>query len=329
LWTLACFAAIAGLFALALRRDVSLNLQIALGALVGLGFGAALVVVFGDAAGDQPAVAWMRTAGRIFISALKMVIVPMILLSIVVSIASMRRTAELGRTGGTTLVLYAGTMALAVATGLIVVNLLEPGSNGTLRESSFFQSRVDPGTGAVSQALDEFLLKTVYQGLSNPFESLNSGRILPIVFFAVLFGVALARIGTRAEVLVDSLGAALDAVMQIVRWFMHLAPLGVMGLLAHLVATLPLRDLGETAAEIGIFFAAVWGAACAKAPVCCFMIRLSPRPGKPASISCATLTTASSSRRRTWNCAAAATRWASNRAAFPPTAWPTRWRTAT
>ena len=260
MWTLAGIGALAALIFLATRRDVSLNAQIVVGALGGLLFGSALVLAFGDAAAEQTATLVMRTAGRVFVAALKMIIAPMILLSIVVAIASMRRTADLGRMGGRTLALYLGTMALAVATGLIFVNVFDPGAGGTLRETEFFRSRVAADASGVAQSLDTFLLKTVFQVLANPFESLGAGRILPIVFFAILFGLALTRVGARAEPVVEMLQGALDAVMTIVRWFMRLAPLGVMGLLAHLMVSIPIRDLSETALEIGLFFAVVWGA---------------------------------------------------------------------
>jgi Na+/H+-dicarboxylate symporter len=218
-----------------LTTPLSLNTQI--------GIGAVLAVVFGLV--PESGVETIQVVGRVFISMLKMLIAPMILLSIAAGIAQMGGARELGRIGARTIALYLMTMALAVATGLVLVNLLQPGSDSTLRETAFFQGAVSFDAPAIARdlTLGEFLLKTVFQVLDNPFASLAEGRILPIVLFAILLGLALVYTGARGRVLIDVLLAGYAAIMRIIGWFLRLAPVGIFALLAHLIATVGFREL--------------------------------------------------------------------------------------
>ena len=218
-----------------LTTPLSLNVQI--------GIGAALAVAFGIVPGSG--VETVHVVGRVFIAMLKMLIAPMILLSITAGIAQMGAARELGRMGARTIALYLATMALAVATGLVLVNLFQPGVESTIRETAFFTGAVTAETPAIARelSLGEFLMQTVFQVLANPFESLAAGRILPIVGFAILLGLALLRVGTRRRVVIDLLLGGYSAIMTIIGWFLRLAPVGIFALLAHLVATVGFREL--------------------------------------------------------------------------------------
>ena len=121
------------------RSELSLNWQIALGSLLGVASGLWL----GEAA------AVMGTLGRIFISALKMLIVPMVLLSIAYGVSRMGDARELGRMGARTVVLYVVTMAFAVVTGLLLVNLVQPGAESDLLHTEFFQQAVGSSSSSV------------------------------------------------------------------------------------------------------------------------------------------------------------------------------------
>jgi len=253
--------------ALLSQGHVALAYTALLGALAVLCFGTALslngqIVVAlagGIALGlwDGSHVAEVRIVGKLFIAMLKMLIAPMILLSIVSGIAGMGRAGELGRLGARTVGLYLFTMALAVCTGLVFVNLFEPGSGGSLAESEFFASSISRDAASVDMGLGEFLGRTLFQVLTNPLHSITEGRILPIVAFAVLFGLALLQIGPPARPLVDALAAANQAVLRIVGWFIRLAPFGIFALIGHLVATIGLASLVE---HLGAFSLVVIGA---------------------------------------------------------------------
>ena len=219
------------------RSELSLNWQIALGSLLGVASGLWL----GEAA------AVMGTLGRIFISALKMLIVPMVLLSIVFGISRMGDARELGRMGARTVVLYLVTMALAVVTGLVLVNLIRPGAGSDLLHTEFFQQAVGASASTIEHVrpLGEFLLLTVYDVLANPFASSAEGKILPIVVFAIMLGIALLQLGSAAQPLVSALGSGYAAIMRIIGWVIRLAPMGIAALLGNLIATIGFRDLVE------------------------------------------------------------------------------------
>ncbi len=223
------------------RTGASLNWQIAIGALLGVGFGLWLA----------EAATVMGTLGAIFISALKMLIAPMVLLSIIHGIARMGDARELGRLGARTVTLYVLTMALAVLTGLVLVNLVQPGAESDLLHSEFFRQAVGESEGTVPQVrpLGEFLLVTIYDVLANPFASITAGKILPIVVFAIFFGVALLQIGSAAQPLVEVLGSGYVAVMRIIGWVIRVAPLGIAALLGNLIATIGFRELVDNLLE--------------------------------------------------------------------------------
>ncbi len=229
---------------------LSPNVQVAGASVIGIALGA-----WPDGEIEQ-----IQIVGRLFIALLKMLIAPMILLSIVHGIAGMSRARDFGRIGTRTLALYLGTMAIAVATGLVFVNIFEPGAGSALRETAFFQAAIAnaPAPPPPSDiALSESLARIVSSAISNPVEALAEGRILPIVAFAVMLGLALLQLGERARPLVDVLGAANAAVMQMIGWFVRLAPIGILALLGNLVAA---TGFAELALHLGTFMAVVFAA---------------------------------------------------------------------
>ncbi len=241
------FTATFAIFCLSAR--ISLNWQIAIGTGLGVALG---LIVFNRELLEVGTV--MKPVGRVFIFMLKMLIAPMILLSISHGIASMGSARELGRIGARTLGLYLLTMALAVITGLVLVNLVQPGADSGLLESEFFRGSVleRAEQSAAGPDLGEFLLTTVYQVLTNPFDSLANGRILPIVFVAILLGIALAQMGERGRAAVDTIDGFYGAVMHIIGWFIRLAPVGVFALVGHLISTVPLAQIVEHLAAFSL-----------------------------------------------------------------------------
>lgn len=239
-----CFAA--ALLAFCLSSRLSLNWQIVLGTALGIAFGRAV----GSGLLDAEAAGAMQSVGRLFIAMLKMLIAPMILLSIVHGIASMGDARQLGRLGSRALGLYLLTMVLAAITGLVLVNLVQPGAGSALAQSEFFRESLGavPSAAQGPPALGDFLMSTLSQLVSNPIAALAEGKILPIVLFAILLGIALLQIGPSAAPLIAVLGGASAAVMQIIGWFVRLAPVGIFALIGHLVATVSFRVIVDNLA---------------------------------------------------------------------------------
>jgi Na+/H+-dicarboxylate symporter len=230
-----CFAA--GLLAFCFSTRLSLHWQILIGTLFGVGFGLWL----GEAA--EP----MKNVGKLFIGLLKMLIAPLILLTIVHGVSSMGEARQIGRLGSRTVGLYLLTMVLAVGTGLVLVNLVQPGVGSELANSEFFRGAVGADTQAAEgpPPIGVFLLETANQLVENPVAALAAGHILPIVAFAILLGLALARMGESARAVTDFLAGASTAVLMIIGWFVRLAPVGIFALIGHLVATIGFRIVVE------------------------------------------------------------------------------------
>ncbi|MFQ5697376.1 MAG: dicarboxylate/amino acid:cation symporter [Myxococcota bacterium] len=231
-------ALVVGATLISLASRAPLYLQISIGVVLGAALGA---IPGSDIAG-------LRPVGQIFIAMLKMLIAPMILLSISAGVARIGDPRRLGSIGLRTFGLYVGTSTVAVATGLVLVNLVRPGTGGALRETALFQTTV-PAAGSVkaTAGLGTFLADSLLAVLHNPFASLAEGRILPIVVFAVLLGLALVRLGpARARPAVEAIEAGYLAVMEIISWFVRLAPVGIFALIGHLVATVGFATLFES-----------------------------------------------------------------------------------
>lgn len=230
-----CFAGALLVFCLSTR--MSLHWQILIGTVLGVAFGLWLP----DAAEA------MKNVGKLFIGLLKMLIAPLILLTIVHGVASMGEARQLGRLGSRTVSLYLLTMVLAVGTGLVLVNVVRPGQGSDLAKSEFFVA----AAGSAAQnaegppQLDQFLLETANQIVENPVAALAAGHILPVVLFAILLGAALARLGPRAAVVTEFLAGAASAVLMIIGWFVRLAPVGIFALIGHLIATVGFRVVVE------------------------------------------------------------------------------------
>ncbi len=227
---------------------VSLNAQIA--------FGAALGVLVGALEGSE--FERVASAGRVFLAGLKMLVAPMILCSVAYGIAGLTDAVQLGKLGARTVSIYMLTMVLAAATGLLVVNAIEPGASGSLRETEFFQQALGARPAPPSDtALPSFFLGMLLEVLANPVASLAAGKVLPIVAFAILLGVALLHVGAAGRALVELLGAANAAIVWIIGLVLRLAPVGIFALIGHLVATV---GFGALFVDLAEFVAVVVGA---------------------------------------------------------------------
>lgn len=190
--------------------------------------------------------------GTLFLNALKMLIVPLITSSIIVGVAGIGSSGDLGRLGGKTLVFYLTSSLLAILVGLVLVNLIQPGIvDGepagdllALEEPASLPSSVD---GADSGALAEIFLRMVP---TNIVKAAADGQMLGLIFFSLLFGFFLTRADQgAAEPLYNFWNGVFQVMMRITEWVMRFAPIGVFGLVAETVS-----QTGFAAAEPLIVF---------------------------------------------------------------------------
>jgi Na+/H+-dicarboxylate symporter len=181
--------------------------------------------------------------GDIFIRLLKMIVVPVILFSLIAGAASIA-PSRLGRVGVKIMAYYLATSALAVAIGLAFANVFQPGAGMGIVGDAAVQ-----GKTAEAPTMSQILLNIVP---TNPAESLAKGDVLPIIFFAVLFGLAIAYVkdskdpvvAKGADTLFQLVNAAAETMYKIVRGIMEYAPIGVFFLIAMVFAQQGAKALG-------------------------------------------------------------------------------------
>ncbi|WP_339671230.1 dicarboxylate/amino acid:cation symporter [Dasania marina] len=181
--------------------------------------------------------------GSLFLNALKMIIVPLIMASIICGISGIGSSKHLGRLGGKTIAFYLTSSTLAIVLGLALVNLTTPG----IIDGEPAGSRLNLNTD--KQQLDEVIGKVEGSNISdlsevflrmvptNVVEAAADGQMLGLIFFSLLFGFFMTRIDSnRGQLLQDAWQGVFDVMMHITMWVMKFAPLGVFGLVAKTVA---------------------------------------------------------------------------------------------
>jgi len=207
----------------------NLTLQV----LVAVSLGILLGVVAPDTAKS------LKPLGDTFINLVKMVITPIIFLTIVHGIASMADLRKLGRVGGKALLYFELVSTLALAIGLIIVNVTKPGAGLDISKMAMGDVSKYTSAGAQQSTL-EFMLHIVP---SNVVAAFASGELLPVVFFSVLFGIALTAVGDAGREIADLLVRFQAVFFKIVSMVMVLAPIGAFGAMAYTVGAFGLKTL--------------------------------------------------------------------------------------
>lgn len=204
--------------------------------LIGLVLGAILGIILGFFPDSiKPFVDGSKFFGDLFIRLLKMIIVPVILFSLIAGAASIA-PARLGRVGIKIMVYYLLTSAFAVFIGLLFANIFQPGAGFNIVGDAAVK-----GTQVAPPTIAQILLNIVP---TNPFESLMKGDVLPIIFFAVVFGIALsyikdskqAALAKSGAMVIDIVNGAAESMYKVVGGIMQYAPIGVFVLIAQVFA---------------------------------------------------------------------------------------------
>lgn len=196
----------------------------------------------------NPAVGFISWMGTIFIRALKMLIIPLVLSSLISGVSNLGGSENLGRLGLKTLSYYVLTSTFAIVTGLFFVNLLKPGV-GANKDAA----QIVEGLAKSRDSISETLINIVP---TNIFESLSNGNMLPIIFFSIIFGVFITKVDTKAQtIFTDFFNALFDIMMKITMWVIRFTPLGVFGIVAKVIADQD--DLIGLAARMGLYMLTV------------------------------------------------------------------------
>ncbi len=194
----------------------------------------------GGKVGGVEVLGFFEFLGTIFINLLKMVVVPLISASIVTGVASVGSGRDLGRLGIKTLTFYVFTTLLSVLIALALVDLIEPGIvNGVPARSLL---ALEASSDIVSASVQQRASATVFDTLlgivpTNVLQAATSNNLLGMMFFSVLFGFFLARIESPyRQTVLDFWQGIFRVMMRMTIWVMSLAPFGIFGLTARVVA---------------------------------------------------------------------------------------------
>ena len=213
-------------------------LQILIGMVVGVVVGFIAIGL----GGEQIVNDWIRPLGKLFIKALVLIAVPLVFVTLMKGIIDLKDTSSLSRLGGRTVAIYLATTVFAVLVGMGLALLIRPGemvdsniiseltSENSSKALSIQAMQADTADSGPLRFLDDIVPSNIFQSLA------DNGKMLQIIFFAILFGIAVLSIPYEKKLplvnLIDSLN---EAIMRIVGYVIACAPVGVAALMAGLV----------------------------------------------------------------------------------------------
>ena len=194
----------------------------------------------------------LKPLGDAFIKLVKMIIAPVIFLTIVTGIAGMRDLGAVGRVAAKAFAYFLFFSTLALFVGLLVANVVRPGAGLNIDPATLDAGRV---SGYAAKAHEATLTGFLTGIIPDTFLSaLTAGNILQTLFVAILFGVALALIGERGERLLHALEDISTAMFKLVAIVMKAAPVGAFGAMAFTIGTYGLGTLANLAALVATFY---------------------------------------------------------------------------
>src|SRR3954471_4955421 len=195
----------------------------------------------------------LKPLGDGFIKLVKMIITPVIFLTVVTGIAGMADLKAFGRVGARAIGYFLAVSTLSLAIGLTVANIVRPGAGLNVDPHSLNAQSVSTYVSqAHEQSVTAFLLNIIPNTLVSAF---TEGEILQVLLVAILFGIALSLIGERAMPLLDLLKRLTSVVFRIVHILMYAAPIGAFGAMAFTIGQYGVATLANLAALILTFYA--------------------------------------------------------------------------
>ncbi|KIH82535.1 cation:dicarboxylate symporter family transporter [Pseudomonas batumici] len=182
----------------------------------------------------------LQPAGDIFIRLMKMIVVPIVFACMVVGIAGNGDGKSLGRIGVRTLLYFFTITTTAIIVGLVLGNLLQPGAGTDLASLKAVAVNVAPAS-ATGHGLGQILLNIIPD---NVIDAMAKGSLLPVLFFAVMFGLGVSGLGEeRKRPLLDALRGVSEGMFRVTSMIMAYSPIGVFGMIAVTVANFGFSSL--------------------------------------------------------------------------------------
>lgn len=193
---------------------------------LGLALGALVGYVFPDIAGH------LKPLGDAFLRMIKMIVVPLIFSTLVMGIAGTGDFKKLGRLGGKAIIWFEFATTIALAIGLFVMNVTEPGVGVPLSAAVGMEEAAAAGQHSIDMV--QYVLHIIP---TNIVDAAARQDMLQIIFFACFFGVAVAHIGEKGALIVSFCQSVAEAMFKVTNYVMHFAPLGVFAMIAYTVGS--------------------------------------------------------------------------------------------
>jgi Na+/H+-dicarboxylate symporter len=251
-------------------RGLSLPTKILFGLLLGAGVGVSLNLAYAPPLGGPPSPAWqnvlaiadgwVKPFGDLFLSLLFMVVVPIVFSSLFLGVAGLGSVQKLGSLGGRTLTWFLLTTALAAVIGIALVTIFQPGKTVSpevaeqIKQQYLGDAQARIAQGAQAKGWLQMLVDIVPRNVVGA--AADNGKVLGLIFFALLLGAAAIRVGAeRTRVLRELLETIYELCVRILSWVMQLAPFGVACLIFHATARLGL----DVMKLVGFYFLTAMG----------------------------------------------------------------------
>ncbi|RWM20835.1 MAG: dicarboxylate/amino acid:cation symporter [Mesorhizobium sp.] len=194
----------------------------------------------------------MKPFGDAFIKLVKMVIAPVIFLTVATGIAGVSDLQKVGRVAGKAMIYFLTFSTLALVVGLVVSNVVQPGAGMHIDPATLDAKQVATyAEKAHDTSIVGFLMNIIPDTITGAFAK---GDILQVLFFSVLFGLALALVGERGRPVVDFLQALTTPIFRLVAILMKAAPIGAFGAMAFTIGKYGIGSIANLAMLIGTFY---------------------------------------------------------------------------
>jgi proton glutamate symport protein len=258
-------------------KKIPLHLQILAGLVLGLVWGL-LSIQAGWA--PQLTIHYIKPFGTIFVNLLKLIAAPLVLASLIVGVSSLNDVSKLSRIGGKTIGIYMLTTVIAISIGLLCVNLLQPGERlpDQTRENlmSVYSTNVEKSTSTASKLQNQSPLQPIVDIIPENIVAAASdnSRMLQVVFFAVIVGIALIRVpADKARPVIAFFDGLNEVIIKLVEFIMLFAPFGVFALIASLIVEIAGDDPQQA---IDLLLALLWYGITVIAGLLCMVLLIYP-----------------------------------------------------
>ena len=215
------------------KRKISLPMQVIIALVLGVVVG---LLLFGQ---DNVA-NYIKPFGDVFLNLIKMIIIPIVFCALALSISNLGDSKKIGSYGWKAILYFEIISTIAIGLGLIIGNLFKPGAGldpDKLPKGDISKYQSSASAAEQSTYGNHFIDTIVNIVPTNIFEALTKGELLPIIFFAVFFGLGLAAIGEKADPVKGFLNGTLEAVFWMINKILKLAPIGVFAFICTTVMT--------------------------------------------------------------------------------------------